>query len=514
MTLTAPTMPRGAITDPQEKSYYPRFNMRFWLFQKWMLIAYPVMLGILVVTQHVSLTMLAIQICTYLVVALFMRFSRNRDSMTLFVVTFAFWLYSFMLVLYALLHWKSPEDDLYAPWRSSLIVLVTLLSCMAGYGIAQIALRWISLPRLRRSRTASEKRSTGYGLVVCSLPFVLLPFLGLKNGFVNAIAGAFQPLLWLGLIIFCVGRGPRWAVSPLVLGVAAISLVLSVAFNGRNVLLSFGLTAIVLYFAISDRPLHAGRLILLYLGANALTAFSKIMLVARQLAGHEGSVPIVVRALGSVDFLLAMLGFGTSLDNKYLLQDELRRHDHYLLYMFDGRLGLFERLTEIVHMDIIIGRLSPHNSIDWAEVKNSFLSALPSVFGQDKILDYSDRIVWDLDLISREVVGHPLVTAAGEFYAMGGFPIVVLGFVLIFSSTFVLYEISKRIFVDRFVAAASLLVFSIFLVFSSSAISALAVPMRIYPLTFLLFPLIDRTWGSLIGGENRARAVPVRQRVL
>ncbi len=503
--------PRATALSPREDErrrtedsdfYYRRFNRRFDLFQHWLMIAFPIIFAMVAATQHITLTMAAIHLGMYLTVLGFRYVTRPRDSMATFLVTYAFWFYSFMLFVYALFHWQSPEDSLYTPWLSSMVAAVTLLSCMAGYVVARLVVRFFGLPAWHRVSTPAEKRFTGVGLMLFAAPFMMLPFAGRDVSLYNAAAGLFEPLLWLGLIVYCVGRGPRAAVTLPVLLVGLIAVAVSIGLNGRATMLSFGIAAMILYFALAERPLTIFRVILLYFGANAVGTVSAIMIGARERVGHEASTPVVLKAIFSSDFLLAIVGIKSVVDPRLAIRDELARNDQYLIYFFGGRSGLSERLTLMPHMDVVISRLPNYMHVDRGEVKNTFLSALPSIFGQVKETDYSDRLVWELGLFHKDTTGHPMVTAPGEAYAMGGMLTVSLMYVLLFATTLIWYEYSKRMFADRFIAAAALFSFSIYIVFTSSAITSIATPLRVYPAAVILFPLIQFVSIRLASGRR------------
>lgn len=515
MPPSVPVVPAGAGRggshrlvsgrEPDAGHYYYRFNRRFDRLQHWLMLAFPIIFSLVVLFQSVTFVMAAIHLTAYATVALFRRATRPRDAMVTFFVTYPFWFYNFTLFAYALLHWQSPETPLYSPWLSSSVALVALLSCVTGYVIYRLFMRFIGLPAARKPLSAQEKQDVGVFLILLAAPFMMLPFAGPGVSIFNAASGLFAPFLWLGLIVYCVGRGPEALYSLPVLLVALLSLAISFGLNARGILLSFGITGLVIYFALAERPITPVRAAALYIGANALSAISAIMIGARLTVGHEASAPLVLRSIFSSNFVMALLGLGQAVDTSLVLKDTLVRHDQYLVYFYDGRGGLFERLTLLPIMDIIIGHLPNFGRIDWAEIKNTIVSALPSVFGQEKLTGYSDRLAWGVGLIDKNNVSHPTVTLAGEAYAMGGM-FVLFGMVtLIFASTLIWYEYSKGLFADRFVAAASLLTSSIYIVFSSTAISAVGTPLRIYPAIAIIYPMVCFATARLASSKARSR---------
>ncbi|MCM5559386.1 hypothetical protein [Pleomorphomonas sp. JP5] len=98
-------------------------------------------------------------------------------------------------------------------------------------------------------------------------------------------------------------------------------------------------------------------------------------------------------------------------------------------------LSIGSRLSLFARMDIVTGRLGTGVVPDWSRLGLMTLSALPD-YGQDKQLLVSDQIIWGLGLLPKEVIGRPLVTVAGELYAVGGFlgmfTVTLISFFLIF----------------------------------------------------------------------------------
>jgi hypothetical protein len=102
------------------------------------------------------------------------------------------------------------------------------------------------------------------------------------------------------------------------------------------------------------------------------------------------------------------------------------------------------RLALIAHMDIVTGRLAEPDEIDWRIVAGTVGSVLPN-FGDKQELLYSDELVWGLSLRSRQSVGRPLVTVAGELYAIGGFPFILVAGFMLYSGLILLLVIFDHI---------------------------------------------------------------------
>lgn len=477
---------RQVVTGPPRVAppdNFTRLNGRVRRAGAALLFAYPVMLLVLFLTQPFSATMVGVHLGMYALVLAFARFSGERNALVVFFVTHCFWFYSFSLILYALVYQKSPEQDLYAPVQSSGIAAVALFASICGYGLAGLLRRVLRLPRQRAPLDPEGKARLGSALILLCLPFSLLPVVRDLSIF-NSLSGLFFPLTWLGLMLLAAGRGVGIVRSPAVYLLAGSTLALSVALNTRSGFLALALALLLVYLAVARRAFRVTRLVMAYLAFNFINALSLVTLSARMVTGHSGAAPLVLKSMFSTDFLLAVLGFNTLQSSAVMIEDQLKRQDQYLLYMFDGRLGLFERLTQLPHMDIVVARLPDRMPVAWDQVKSTILSSLPS-FGQAKDLMFNDRLAWDTGLIVYGNVGHPLVTAAGEFYSMGGFGLLFVVFTLLVGVTLYWHAVLRRVLQDEFAAVGALVMFTLYLVFSSTSVSALAPPIRIYPVALL-----------------------------
>lgn len=485
--------PQALRGESGEDPNFSRLNRRFGILLYALVIVYPMIFIIVCLSQAVSLAFCGIHLAMYAMALAFLLLTRMRDATTAFIVTHPFWNYSFSLFAYALGYWKSPETDLYAAKLSSMVALVALAASICGWLVAMGACQAFKLARSGPNPAPWRRRNPGVGVVLLAAPMILLPALLGQSPFLASVSGMFEPLLWLGVLAYSADRGMRAFRSPIMLLVLLITFALSIIFNARGILFAFGITLVIVYFGVSKRPLSAMRLILFYLVANAASAFSYVMLGARQIAARAEAGAVALQTIFTPDFLLAVLGFDTLSQKLAGLDNQLQRHDRYILNMFDGRLAIAERLTQLPHMDIVVARLPYPMSVRWGEINNAIISSLPSV-GQSKDIIFNDRLVWEEGLTPYGIAGHPLVTAAGEFYAMGGFIVLFLFFSVMMAATILFYQLSKWVFADRYVAAGALVCVTLYMVATSTSISALSVPMRIYPVALALYPLTRWLW--------------------
>lgn len=497
---STPAAPRLRACDR-----FTRLNDRLYRAQAALLLVFPLLLALQPLLFGANVRVLAVHALCYVLACGVVRVTGPGDATLAFIVIHPFWFFSFALYLYALLHGKSAERDLYAPLLSAKLELVALSASLVALGLAN-RLRGLGMfPAPRPALDAPMLRRLAIGLMVFAAPFSLVSVVDPANHFLNAVTGLANPLVYLGMICLCAAIGPGWFRSPLLWAIIAVQVAFAVLVNGRGFYLAIGLTIAVIYLAQEQRLITFGRVAAAYVAVRAMNALSYVMLAGRLEVGHEGSVALVTKALASQDFYLAVLGFDTLRDATAFVDSEVMRHDLYQLDMFEGHRGLAERLTQLPFMDIIVANLPRKLPIDWYDISNELLSVMPAL-GQAKDPDlFDDRLAWQTGLMVPGTAGHPLVTAIGEFYAMGGLGTLFVLFGLNMLLVLLFYFLTQRVFGDRYLAAATLLVSSIYLVFSSTATSALAVPLRIYPVivaAYLLFCQIAQA----LGGPAKAKA--------
>ncbi|MFZ5746851.1 MAG: hypothetical protein ACOY45_04240 [Pseudomonadota bacterium] len=505
-------IPRPPRPDPQTLAvgnsalYSHQLNLRIRTILNFILLVFPFLVVAVWAIQGLSLALFGSHLATYAMVLLFVRFARVRDMIVLFLVLHPFVFYNFTLFLYALLRDASLEEGLYAPVLTTLVAAAGLAGCMGGYFLSLILKRVLWMPRPTPPAPASETGAVGIILIVMGAPFLVLPGLIPQVSLITIVSSILVQIACIGIVAFSSSRGVATFRSPTLAAILVVAAFAAVFLNWRANLFIFALATVVVYFGVSKRPFEFVRIIFVYVAMNVLSAFSTVMLAGRIQYGHEGSVSFVLRHLLSVDFVLASLGFERFRELTDIVNNQLDRHDEYLLYLFDGRQGLFERLTEFVPMDIIVGRLPHPLHANWGEIKNLFLFIIPFV-GSYREADYNDRLVWELNLYDYGNIGHPTVTAIGEYYAMGGFWFTIAMMAALISIALYFYQISRRVFRNDYVAAGGLLLLTTYLVFTSTSSTALSVVTRGYPLALLVYPMARILYQGF-GGSKAAATAP------
>jgi hypothetical protein len=484
---------------------YARLNDRLCQAQGALLCLFPLLVVAQPLLFGAHVAVLAVHALCFVLALATVRVIGPRDATLAFIAIHPFWFFSFALYLYALLHGKSAERDLYAPLLSATLELVALAASLVALGLVNRLRRFGLFPAPRAPLDRRMLRRFAISLMVFAAPFSVVSVLDPANHFLNAVTGLANPLVYVSVICLCAAQGSGWFRSPLLWAIIAAQVAFAVLVNGRGFYLAIGLTIAVVYLAQESRLITFGRLAVAYVAVRAMNALSYVMLAGRLEVGHEGSVALVTRALISQDFYLAVLGFDTLRDATAFVDSDVMRHDLYQLDMFEGHRGLAERLTQLPFMDIIVANLPRKLPVDWYDIANALLSVMPAL-GQAKDPDlFDDRLAWQTGLMLPDTAGHPLVTAIGEFYAMGGVLALFVLFGMNMMLVFVFYFLTQRLFGDRYLAAATLLVSSIYLVFSSTATSALAVPLRIYPVIVAAYLLFGQI-AQVAGGSGRAQA--------
>lgn len=468
-------------------------------FRRILLIAlfpYPILL-VFSLLSGCSWDFAAIHAALFCVVVLYFAFCED-NALIVFVATHSFWLFSYSLLLYAALHQTSPDRDLIDPIRSSLIVAVYLSGCIGARLLAGRA------PFAASGVRASVQERVSTALCCLGLVFIPARVVFGSESFWYAISAAFTQLYWLGLYLRSERSSFRLA-DPLVLAGIALCLVVSIVDNRRALMFEFCFTFALIYLRTALRPFSPPRVLLALVASVYFARFSDIFLYARVFIGRDRPTELlnfVVGSIFSASFLLAPLGASDTSHIREALDSYVSPYSNYRIAMFEGRSGISERATLLPQMDAVVGVLPEQHSVDWGEVSNTFLTLLPS-FGQDKDQNFGDRLTWRTGLRPPGIVGHPLVTAAGEFFAMGGYLVLFAFTIANFLIFFLELRWLMRLLGNQSVAIMFAFNQAFYMMFTSTAISATAVVLRQIP--FLVVIYVAATLVVTQGGRAQAR---------
>ncbi|MCK1735276.1 hypothetical protein IVA79_15160 [Bradyrhizobium sp. 138] len=402
-------------------------------------------------------------------------------SLTLFVATHSFWLFSYSLLMYAVLHQVPPDRYLIDPIRSSLITVVYLCGCIC----ARLLSGHVPIPSSAVRTPASSRVS--HALCYLGLLFIPARVVFGSESFWYAISAAFTQLYWLGLYLRF-ERGRFRFADPLLLAGVALCLIVSVVDNRRALMFELCFTFVLIYLRTSIYPFSPPRILLAAVGSVYFARFSDIFLYARIFVGRERPAELlnfVVGGIFSASFLLAPLGTSDTYIRE-ALESYVSPYSNYRIAMFEGRSGISERATLLPQMDAVVGVLPEPDTVDWGEISNTLLTLLPS-FGQDKDQNFGDRLTWRTGLRPAGIVGHPLITAAGEFFAMGGYLVLFAFTVINFLIFFIELKLLIRLLGSQSVAIMFAFNQAFYMMFTSTAISATAVVLRQIPFLVVIY---------------------------
>lgn len=445
------------------------------------LLVYPVLL-LFSLASGLSWEFAAIHGILFLVVTAYFLLV-GEHPLIFFIVTHSFWLFSFLSFAYATARGISVDRYLVSPIISSWIVVVYLLGCMCARILAG------DLNSIRKTSNA-DPAADYLARVFCVLGLIFIPArvaFG-SESFWYAVSAAFTQFYWLGLYLRFDRKSLNISDPLLLLGIV-LCISVAVIDNRRALLFEFGLTFSLIYLRTVAHAFSPGRLIFAFLGFVYFSRFSDVFLYGRIFIGRDRPAELlnfVISSLASPAFLLAPFGASDPSHIGEALESYISPYSNYRVATFEGRSGIFERATLLPHMDAVIGVLPQPTSVDWSEITNTILSVLPSL-GQEKNTVFGDRLTWIAGLRPPGIVGHPLITAAGEFFAMGGIHVLFIYTATIFLMLFLELKLLMRLFGRQSVAVMILFNQAFYMMFTSTAISATAVVIRQIPLLIVIY---------------------------
>lgn len=409
-------------------------------------------------------------------------FNTRDHSLVIFIVTHSFWLFSYLMFLYACVQQTAADGSLIAPIRCSVIAAVYLLACLCA--------RIVALDDVSSGADPGIRMPDGATNMFCLLGLLFIPTRVIfgSESFWYAISVAFTQFYWLGLY-FKFDRQRMRLSDPVLLSGILLCLAVSILDNRRALMFEFSLTFVLIYLRTAARAVTVPRLALAVLGSIYLARLSDIFLYGRLFVGRDRPAELLsfmMSSLLSAEFILAPFDFTGSSRFRDAINSYVSPFSSYRIATFEGRSGILERATLLPHMDTVVGVLPQSTSIDWGEIVNTILSILPS-FGQDKDVNFGDRLTWLTGLRPAGSVGHPLITAAGEFFAMGGYALVFVWAFLLFSILFLELRLVTRLFKNRSIATLFVFTQAFYMMFSSTAISATAVVIRQIPFLVCIY---------------------------
>jgi hypothetical protein len=368
--------------------------------------------------------------------------SYQRDILRLLLVAHPTLSYMFFTLAYGFFNGNPALNGLLNPGRAFTITLAYQFAILAADLFVTLL---IGRNAAARAAEVDEARPlamrAGWVLIL-----VLVVFASARLTFLTA----HTPVL-VGLIVATVAwtvqaRNGKNVASLAVMTLGAFFLISSIT-NGRTILLVMLLAWVLLLLAYAPRVLTFRNVVLGILCVGILNWVTYSFLEARKVRTETGEVfektlDIAFSEEGFLHLLLIPTGEQPNYDivgSAY--------HSDFIRTSVWGPVddsALSGRLALIAHMDIVTGRLPEPQEVDWDVVAGTIGSVLPN-FGDKQELLYSDELVWGLSLRPRQSVGRPLVTAAGELYAIGGFQFILCAGFLMYAGIILLLSLMRRL---------------------------------------------------------------------
>jgi hypothetical protein len=352
---------------------------------------------------------------------------RAGDMVRVIIFSHVYWTFSALTYFYAFANGQSASDGLYRPDRAALIALVSQSGLFLAYLLSPAG----PVERSDAPQRSAVLAKAQWPLIAIGALAIAGRMVGLVN---NAYAAAMTLVLFMALASRLTERKYPLADPVLILVCAALATV-SISLNQRTDLMAPLVLIACAAIMLPKRLFTLGNAAWAYLAWRLLSAFSAVILAVRW--ARDGSQSLV--ELFVANFF--------SLETLWTLINPLHRHaieelagreaaiDGFNSAFLQGDTSLFARLALLPQMDIVTSRLEAFHEIRWGDLLDNVLAALPTV-GLDKALVFSDQVVWELGLRSRDTLGRPMITVEGELFAIGGYGAVL---VIIPLCYFVLY---------------------------------------------------------------------------
>lgn len=393
-------------------------------------------------------------------------------------------LFVLMTYLYASIHGNIVPANLNEPDTAFLIAFAYQCSVLIGMVAADMAQGLFV--GIERPQIAS---ATPDILHTVRLPLVFTGALGLliAHQFEGSgpIASIFSLLMWLGMAAhFAKRRGvlPLDALTACIIGLTAA---IAVVANARSALFETLLFLAFAHLIYAERLFTFVQAVLALFAIRVISVFSDIMLSVRWLrqVSTERMIDQALNSLFSADTLIALINPFHVTEAQETWAKAIDPHNQFTSHFFVGNISTLQRFTILPQMDLILHGLQV-DTIRWRAILNVFLGLLPDL-GQEKDLIFSDRITWELGLRAYGNVGRPMVTAAGEFFAMGGVSAVILLTSVLFFAYFLALRLLKLTIGSEQITTLLFSQLIVATLISTTALSAYGIVFRTIPILIL-----------------------------
>jgi hypothetical protein len=421
-------------------------------------------------------------------------FNLIQDRFYFLLVTNTAWLFSFGTYAYSAIHLNAVEDGLKQPIVSSLVAGCQHSACL----FAALCLGCIHLIGGQSAKGLQYRRrlaaAVGNEHIYSLAPLMLIVgYFGYilnvvaPSGFMLAFAEPIKFLFWFGLALHLRRKKAIWPPDSVLVVAVAGMLLIGMLLNSRNQILLMLLFLAIAHVAFSKRLFNFKIAVLLYLSFSLLGILSDVTLDLR-LHGVRLRSPNAILSEYSERLLSADTFFSLLVPGRRSNSTALANHVEkpgFETEFYHGRMGLPERLLPLPQMDIIMGYLPSDITISWNDLLNIVAASVPD-FGQEKDLVYSDRLTWKLGLRGVGNIGRPMITAVGELYSLGGYPIAFLGMFISMTLLFAEFQWITRLASDRILGMMIFLPVVVFTLITTTALSITDTVIRQAPFMMLI----------------------------
>ncbi|MDA9543896.1 hypothetical protein ACM43_04875 [Bradyrhizobium sp. CCBAU 45321] len=469
----------------KDRTYSDRFDRRLLSVAPWLMYVHA---GLILVNAAIDGQYPANAYHAAMLLLAALAFSVLNDGILFILFTHVYWMFSFMTYFYASVHGNLASFGLVDPAAAAFVAFCSQFACTVALLVVKLGPKPFSAS-VRRTRWAEDLIKVQPVILFIGIVGVLAKLAGAVP---DVYAGVLTSFIYIWLAIRLVSRRSGSGLDVLMIVVGTLIVISSIRSSLRTDVFAFVLLLAVFFLMAYPRTIFSFRnIVFAFLGFRLLSLFSAVLLYARTFKESGTSlIGVVSEKLFSVEALLYIinpLSTGLALPTTATVRSSISP------LFFGSDTGFLPRLTLLPQMDMVTGRIGEIKETNWGEVLNVINAILPS-FGQDKDLVLSDRIIWQLGLRDPGTVARPMITAEAEWFYMGGIWSVFLAKLLFVYLLFLLYRYLCTKFCLRSVVIILMSQTLIYIVFTSTAISVLAVTVRSPIILILLLSLVVLVW--------------------
>jgi len=500
------------VTDPviaairaREGRLYRRFNQR----GKFALVIALYLNAALIVIHLIAGATVTFSLLNLLMVLSAIMISYLESEMLIFfLATNATWVFSFSAYIYSTIHFNVADQNLWGASDSIQVVMIYNVGCNLAYFLFRLIVH---------NRVSYQRGDDAYkralalgsfkdGMLLFGIALQLVNAL-VGNPTVSAVASQFSTLLWLGLAFDFVRKGGFRFDIKSALFVALFALI-AAGSNGRTILILVIFFIVLSWIYYSNRLFKINYLIIGFVAINLLSLFSEVAIDLRINHRENDANRSIVNFFSelfdpeNLVTLIYPLTKSKASMNVEATAERLNTNNLFALKYYSGYNSMSSRYVALPMLDVVCGRISATEKVDWHSLGNLAMSVLPNV-GQEKDLIYSDRVTWAMGLRDYGNIGRPEITNACELYTMSGWLGLLVITLIEFLCTFLLLERLKKVLVLPSIWIAVIPQILVWMTVATTALSTVAVVTRSIPFTIVMVWIL-----YAVANAMRAVAIP------